>query len=206
MPLVTFEYSALHYLNQWLLRDRKFCDALSGSDESAQLEALREAATFYGVARNLPLEHDFHIGLPRLRPVLDVIASLSPGDFAEPHLIPKVLEVRDELSKAYGGNDLLSLTTKFLWLRLQRPIIIYDGNSRRSLKATDGDLLDFYSKWRDRFRQNRTAIQDACSLLPGIHRFSIDPVLATPQYISTVASTEWFQERVFDIYLWYEGA
>jgi hypothetical protein len=54
--------------------------------------------------------------------------------------------------------------------------------------------------------QNRTAIQGACSLLPGVHRFSIDPVLATPQYISSVALEEWFQERVFDIYLWYEGA
>lgn len=204
MPPVTFEYSALYYLNQWLLRDRKYCDAFNGSDENVQLEALREAAIFYGVARNLPCKHDSHIG--RLKPILDVIASVLPQDFQEPHLIPKVLEVRNALSNAYGGNDLLSLTTKFLWLRLKQPIIIYDGNARRALQATDGDLKDFYSKWRNQFGRNRTAIQNACNLLQGIHRFSIDPVSATPQYISKVASEEWFQERVFDIYLWHEGA
>lgn len=53
MSQVTFEYSALYYLNQWISKDSDFCEALNGSDETRQLKALKDAAVFYRVARNL---------------------------------------------------------------------------------------------------------------------------------------------------------
>jgi hypothetical protein len=92
-----------------------------------------------------------------------------------------------------------------LWLRLKQPIIIYDGNARRALGTADGDLSAFYMKWRAQYRQQRDKILGACKLLPKLDQFCIDPSLATPAYITAVTSTEWFQERVFDIYLWHTG-
>jgi biotin synthase-like enzyme len=45
MNVVTFEYCALYYLNWWLTRDCKYCEAFNGHDETAQREALQELRT-----------------------------------------------------------------------------------------------------------------------------------------------------------------
>jgi hypothetical protein len=206
MPKVTFEYSALYYLNWWLVRDRKYCAAFAATDREAQLKALREAAIAYRVARNLPLEHDFDIGIPRLQPVLDAINGAARLDFDGSDITPNILRIRDAISREYGGNDLLSVTTKFLWLRFQHPIIIYDGNVRRALGALDADLADFYAKWTAEYRKVLNHIQAACGLLPKVQGFCVDPTTGTPHYIATIAATNWFQERVFDVYLWHAGA
>ena len=49
MPQVNFNYWALHCLNRWLSKDRRFCEALQGDDEPAKLQDLTEAATFYSI-------------------------------------------------------------------------------------------------------------------------------------------------------------
>lgn len=206
MPSVTFEYSALYYLNWWLARDSKYCAAFTAHDEEAQLEVLREAAIAYRVARNLPLEYDSAAGFPRLQPVLSALNGAARSSFDGSNLVPSILQIRDAISQAYGGNDLLSATTKFLWLRFQHPIIIYDGNARRALGALDADLADFYEKWNIAYGKVLNQIQAACAVLPQVQKFCVDPVSGTPDHITTIASTAWFQGRVFDVYLWHVGA
>ena len=206
MPNVTLEYSALYYLNWWLVRDRKYCAAFAGTDQDTQLGALREASIAYRVARNLPLEYDSAVGIPRLQPVLNAINGATRSVFDGPDIISNIFRVRDAISQEYGGNDLLSLTTKFLWLRFQHPIIIYDGNARRALGTIDADLEDFYVKWRIEYQKVLNQIQIACALLPDVRKFCVDPVNGTPDYIRMISSTEWFQERVFDVFLWHAGA
>ena len=77
MSQVTFEYSALYYLNQWISKDSDFCEALNGSDETRQLKALKDAAVFYRVARNLPNAYDKDKNLVRYKPVLEC-CSINP--------------------------------------------------------------------------------------------------------------------------------
>lgn len=206
MATVTFEYSALYYLNWWLVRDREYCSGFEGTNTQSQLEVLRKAAVAYRVARNLPLAYDLDAGFPRLQPVLDAINAATRSSIEGSNLVPGILRVRDAISRVYGGDDLLSVTTKFLWLRFKRPIIIYDGNARRALRAVDSDLQDFYSKWRAEYQCVQDQLRAACDLLPRLEKFCIDTDIGTAAYIKCVADTDWFRERVFDIYLWHTGA
>ena len=190
MPTVTFEYCALYYLNWWLTRDRNYCKSLEGSDADVKLAALLDAATQYRVVRNLAREFDTKKGIARLHPLLEAIETPARQEFDEPLLIASILRVRDSVSAAYGGNNVLSLTTKFLWLRLKRPIIIYDDNSRNALGTSASDLEGFYTRWREEYAECKSVIRVACSALPGVREFCVDPRVATPAYISRVSSTK----------------
>ncbi len=206
MSAFTFEYCALYYLNWWLTRDRTYIKALTGDDPLVKADALVEAAAQYRVARNLPLAYDVHIGVPRLKPILVAVTQARREDFEGDRLVPSILKVRDHIANQYGGHDALSLTTKFLWLQFQTPIIIYDGNARRALETADGDLGAYCLAWRTEYERRKKEILAACDALPAVRQFCVDPAEATPNYISETASTQWFQERVLDIHLWHRGA
>ncbi|HXM51165.1 MAG TPA: hypothetical protein VN956_25190 [Pyrinomonadaceae bacterium] len=203
---MNFNYWALHYLNLWLSRDRRFCEALEGHDEAAKLQALSEAATFYKVARNLPKAFDIEKKFPRYKPVLDVIDALNPSMFQGSRLIPSIEQVRSHISERYGDLGVTSLTTEFLWLKMKSPIIIYDSRARKALGMKADSLRAYYEKWRERFDSSCNEINAACASLPKVHQYSEDPELATPRYIERIASQPWFRERVFDVYLWTKGS
>lgn len=206
MPPVNFNYFALHYLNLWLSNDRNFCETLEGHDDARKLRALTKAAAFYRVARNLPKAYDVEKGIPRYKPVLDVIDALDPITFQGPQLIPSIEGVLSEISRRYGGQKVVSLTTKFLWLKMKSPIVIYDSRARKALGTKPGDIRDYYSQWRDQYNSYCSEISAACDSLPRVHEYSVAPDVATPQYIEGVASQPWFMERVFDVYLWSLGS
>lgn len=201
MPQVNFNYFALHYLKLWLTKDRKWCEVLAGDHEDKKLAALAEAAVHYSVARNLPKAFDFEKGIPRYKPVLDAIDNLDPITFQGDRLIPSIVEVGSQISETYGGQDLISLTTKFLWLKMKSPVVIYDARAMKALSAKRKDIEDYYSRWRKQFASHGNEINAACELLPKAHKYSA-PNAATPQYIEGIASQPWFKERVFDVYLW----
>jgi len=138
MPAITFDYAALYYLNWWLKYDRHYCAALKSSDPEMQRAALVKAAAVYRVARNLRLEHDKEGH--RLATALQIIGKPDPREFKGAKLVLAVDTVRKQLREAYKRKDLLSLTTKFLWLRLQTPIVIYDPNARQALGTKTGEL------------------------------------------------------------------
>src|SRR5438128_3308657 len=106
---VGFKYCALYYLNQWISKDRGFCDALASQNELEQLSGLAHAAAFYRVARNLPERYD--VGR-RYEPVLKIIRD-QQGTLSADTVLPRVKAVRDRISKEYGGRGVLSLTTRF---------------------------------------------------------------------------------------------
>ena len=205
MPRVNFNYFALHYLNLWLSKDREFCEALQGHDEAGKLKALADAAAFYKVARNLPKAHDVGERILRYKPVLDVIEAQDPSTFQEVQLIPSIEDVRSQISEGYGRRGVTSLTTKFLWLKMKSPIIIYDSRARKALGTKAEDIRAYYSQWRERFDSSCNEINAACASLPRVNKYSA-PDAATPRYIEEIASQPWFKERVFDVYLWSSGS
>ena len=205
MPRVNFNYFALHYLNLWLSKDRKFCEALEGHDEVAKLRALAEAAVFYRVARNLRKVHDVENGILRYKPVLDVIDPVAAITFQGAQLIPAIMEVSRQISQKYGDRGVMSLTTKFLWLKMKSPIVIYDSQARKALGTNPEDIIDYYSKWRKQFDSYSSEIDVACAALPRVTEYSA-PDAPTPQYVQEIASQPWFKERVFDVYLWSLGS
>ena len=202
---VNFKYFALHYLNLWISYDREFSDALQGHDEAAKLKALADAAVFYKIARNLPTAFDEGIG--RYKPVLDVIEALDPKKFQEPGLIDAIEDVHNRISEQYGGRRVISLTTKFLWLKMKSPIIIYDRRASNALHITVRDIRDYrsyYAEWLRQFQLFSDEIDAACTSLSKAREYSA-PNAPSSQDVENIASQHWFKQRVFDVYLWEEG-
>ncbi len=204
MAIQTFEYCSLQYLNQWLSHDKGFCDAFSGNDQINKLVALKSAGAFYGIARNLPTKFDQKKGIERYRPVLDILDKLEKSKFEE-NPVGEIEKVERDISKKYGNRGVLSLTTKFLWLKIKQPILIYDSQARIALGTEDGKLQPYYERWRQEFRRSQDEIKKVCSKLSNLNLYVADQEVGKKDYITKVACKEWFQERVFDIYLWNKG-
>ncbi|MFT6207079.1 MAG: hypothetical protein ACJA0T_000983 [Colwellia sp.] len=204
MLINTFEYCSLHYLNQWLTYDRNYCLALAGTNREAKLSALKSAGGFYRVARNVPTAFDVGIGMKRFQPVLEILDNLSIDQF-EKDPVKKILDIESQISSKYGNRGVLSLTTKFLWLKLKSPILIYDAQARIAVNSTDGDLAGYYKNWAAEFENHEVEIQSVCSKLSNLNLYVTDQSIATKEYVNKISSNKWFHERVFDIYLWSKG-
>lgn len=202
----TFEYCSLYYLNQWLDYDRGFFEAMSGSDDTAKLSTLKKAAGFYRVARNL---HTKKKGPERYQPVLDILDTVNPEQFKRDRnqeIVREIISIERRISSEYNNRNCLSLTTKFLWLKVREPILIYDSQARKALGSKDGNLECYYEKWPQCFKRHKQKIEEACASLHKLHRYTYSPdQKATESYINKISSQIWFQKRVFDIYLWLKG-
>ena len=200
----SWEYLSLHYLDMWLSNDRLYHDALNIGTREVKLMSIKNAATYYKVARNLPKEHDEDVGCVRYEPLLNVIDKVRTSDFSG-DTVKSINKVQKMISKAYGNRGVLSITTKFLWLKIRDPIIIYDSQARKALDTEDGDLSAFYEAWRAEFDAHSNAIATACSTLSSFSKYSCDQTIATPAYVRDISAHRWFQERVFDVYFWHKG-
>lgn len=205
MAAKTFEYCSLHYLNLWLTYDRGYCEALANGNRSEKLTTLKNAGGAYSVGRNLPSKYDEKKGLDRYEPVLDIIDPLKPEDFKNDP-VKKILEIERKISEKYGNRSVLSLTTKFLWIKIKWPILIYDSQARSAIDTEDGALDAYYEKWRKEFKTNQGEIIEVCSKLPDMNKYVVNQEIGTKEYIREISDKTWFHERVFDIYLWNKGS
>jgi hypothetical protein len=202
IPEVGFKYYALRYLNLWISQDEPFCHALAGHSREKKLEALARAAAKYGIARTLPKRDGTDKGLERYGPVLNIIDRQKREDFRRDEIPQRIKSVSRQIKRQYGADhQVLSLTTKFLWLKMKSPIIIYDSRARNALKVTKID--DFYPLWRKEFSRFEKDIRHACSSLRAMHEYT--EKVTNPQYIAKITAKRWFRERVFDVYLWHLG-
>jgi hypothetical protein len=179
----------------WLETERGPHEAFNGNDEEKQRKALTSFAAGYSIARSLPKKYDSG---SRFQPVLDIFKTLTREQFDSKSTIEVVKDVSGQISDKYGKRKVLSLTTKFLWLKFRSPIIIYDRQAREALGTDNGDIDAFYSKWREAFHNNEADVAAACSSLSSAYRYTT----TAPADIAQISSEQWFKERVFDMYLW----
>ena len=205
--LPTFEHCSLKYLDMWLGGECHWVEAMRGDDRAAKLRAMASFAKAYRISRNFHLKHELKDGVQaeRFGEILNIIDPLTEADFAGDNLLPKINETRGQMSTKYGGSDVLSGMTKFLWLKLQSPIIIFDRQARTALQSKHADLDDFYLRWRTSFEVHAPEIAQVCRNMIEVRQYCIDPKAMTPSFMEQVASQIWFHERVFDIFLWTVG-
>ncbi len=204
MRTSSLKYAALNFLNLWLDADRRLHTTVNSGSRSDKLAALGEAASRFRIARGFRLAHDTELGLERFEPILNLIDDLRSDDFTDT-LTDSVLAVRDQISSLYGGTNLLSATTKFLWLKLRFPIVIYDRQARLALGTRGGDLHAYYDAWFDRYAKLRDEIATASLSLVDLGDYTCEPATANPTFLSSLVGEEWFHQRVFDIHLWNIG-
>jgi hypothetical protein len=203
---VTFEFCSFQYLKLWENHDRNCHKILTdnNSTENDKLSALKKAGTFYRVARNLPTKYDHP---RRYGPVLDILEEITKENFKEHpnNTVNTILDIEKNISQKYGDRGVLSLTTKFLWLKVKQPVIIYDSRARIALGTQNGDLGAFYNKWYEEFKKVKSKIERACQNLENLHLYLPNQRENLKEEIKKISNESWFHERVFDTYLWNKG-
>jgi len=202
MPVRTFDFCALQFLNQWLEKEAKYCEFLNQDSQEDQRNALIQAGAHFRVARNLPTEYESSRNLPRYQPVLDVLHR-APQVTPE-NVVEVVSDVQRDISVQYGGRNVLSLTSKFLWLKFKSPVRIYDRQARIALGTAEGDFQAFNAAFSLRFTQCASEIESACQNLKSLAPYTVSPNMSGSE-IDSLAKSPWFMERVLDIYLWNQG-
>lgn len=173
---VTVHFAALHYLNEWKRKEERLYRRFHESKDDNRRTAIADAAAKFGVARTLRKQHD-----------------------------ATIQRISKRISKKYGRRQVLSATTKLLWLKFRSPVIIYDRQARKALKLKKVDFGEYWERWQERFKQQHAEIQDACGSLIDVLRYVIDPAV-TESEVQTLSRARWFHERVFDSYLWHRGS
>jgi hypothetical protein len=202
VPKQTFDYCALQFLNQWLEKEELYCKLLTSPEIESQRKGLVKAGGHFRVARNLPKKFEIARNLLRYQPALDALGKIS--NVNSRNITDIVDQTRSQISEQYGGRKVLSLTTKFLWLKFKSPVRIYDKQARIALKTADGDFTAFNDAFSKRYADLEEQINEACSNLKNILSYSVQPNMKKSEIIN-LASQKWFKERVLDIYLWNQG-
>lgn len=202
MSIRTFDFCALQFLNQWLDKESRYCELLASKDLERQRRGLVQAGGHFRIARNLPKMFEPANGLSRYQPVLDILKEI---DCVSPSKVADIVKNKQQrISSQYGGRSVLSLTTKFLWLKFKSPVRIYDSQARIALGTEQGDFASFNEAFSARYAENKDQIIEACGKLKSVTSYSVRPDM-TELEIDGIVSEQWFRERVLDIYLWNQG-
>lgn len=195
-----YGYYAMSYLNQWLKNDSRWYGSINSSDSrSKQLQAIKEAATHYRVARNWRSVSEEG---ERYGPILDFLLHCGPipaGDVAS-----YVTRAAEDLKKINEDRNVLSMTSKLLWIKFRSPIVIYDKQAKEALGVRGGDYSIFLKAWRDKFSEEKEMIASACRSLENGITFCVNPDLGL-ENLKALTSSDFFMERVFDMKLWTVG-
>ncbi len=175
---------------------------LASPDRETQRLALAKAGGHFRIARNLPTKFEKEKRILRYEPVLEVLDNIS--EVSASNVTDLVSQARERISGQYGGRSVLSLTTKFLWLKVKSPIRIYDKQARIALQTESGDFRAFNDAFSDRYSACEEQIVEACSKLKNILSYSVRPEIRQDE-VENMISERWFRERVLDIYLWNQG-
>lgn len=198
----TFDFCALQFLNQWLEKEASYCKSLASSDIATQRQALGAAGAHFRVARNLPRKYESERSLQRYQPVLNILNEL--GSVTPSNMVEIVENTRQRISSEYGQRNVLSLTTKFLWLKIKSPVRIYDRQARVALGTPDGDFVAFNNAFTAKYAESQDQIEKACGKLVDMASYSVRPNMQQAE-LRDLVSSQWFKERVLDIYLWNQG-
>lgn len=212
---------AAQYIDDWRQGDSRFVRGLRrGNKRPDRLRCLREAAGYYRVARNFELKYD---GLKKDDPKYDefrlgkVLDALDALDQLEPITSERVDESVESLVKQLVKQleddykfTATSASSKFLWIRRHPcPVVIYDKRARTALsrlgagKLTEHDYVGFRKAWREEFGKRKDAIICACNGLARLDDFA--PTTEDGDELDSVVKADWFHERVFDKFLWWNG-
>ncbi len=192
-------YYALRFLLQWEGKEkvlhRDLVRALSPI-------SVRASLAHFQVARNFP-------GIKRERRAQFVVRSLVSAE-SQSNLSPsqRVNFLAERLSQQFDRFN-LSAASKLLWLRHRRPYVIFDARAQNALRRLgsefdQGDYAQYVKAWRARYAEAKACISVACSALatlPGV----VPSLPSAERSLSRLVSEQWFQERVFDLYLWERG-
>lgn len=200
-----FKPFAISYLNDWCRYDSGFVDGLDPSRPwHDRLRSMSNAVNYYRIARTFPAIDEPE----RLGGALAAVDAVTG-----PVTVESVVATVSGLAKAFQGSYgryAISAASKLLWIRFRSPVIIYDSqaiaclNSTARTRLSAGYYEPYFEEWLRQFAAFEEPIRSACSELPRVKDFSL-AYAESDQDLLALVSARWFQERVFDKYLWSGG-
>ena len=197
------KFFALAYLNDWWQYDRNFVSGIAPSrDRSVRVSKLGEAATYYNIIRRFPKG-----SMPQVLHLVDATFGML-GPLGTNNVDLAVTALAELFNQVFQRGVEISSASKFLWIRQQTPVVIFDSRAETCLvrlgAKLNGKYATYRAEWLKQFGQREQVIQEACSELVRVKDFS--PKDETDEHLLAVTSSQWFHERVFDKFLWWNGA
>lgn len=197
----SFEFCAFRFWNQWHDEEATLYEAISGkpSDQDARtaVNYFRVARTFKDIGNDASIAAHISGCLIQVR-----------GDATLSSPVEKVEKLTKALQQMSRHAN-VSAASKLLWLSFRDPFIIYDSRAARALRRKFGARFDCYREyavaWRNAYADHETTIAHAVQELPKARVFMRTNPPPDSEILSTAGET-WFQERVFDTFLWELGA
>jgi hypothetical protein len=195
----TYRHAAMTYLNEWLESD--YFAMRDIADQAKSRQALVQFARDYGVIRCFKTERDE--GDERLSHAHRLLFEQT-GPYDRAQAIQMVGEFDSQLKAVYQC-DHLSAASKFLWLRFQSPVILYDSLAwtwiaRQVAPRKLTTYEEYCSVWLEEFRSREEQLRAACDSLRAVRDFCYPSLLEKAEIDDAIAST-WFVERVFDNFI-----
>ena len=196
-----FHYFAMSYLNDWLDIDCSLFKRLNSQCAQTGREALFGIAKQYRVIRCFRTEYENKV--KRLEPAYDRLQKINESDLKK-SAIYAVNKLETKLARHYRQKT-LSAASKFLWFKFRSPVVIYDSRAVRTLKQkTTDDYKTYYLAWQEKYECYEEKIKQCCDLLPEAKEYVVTDL--SEGKICEIVSEPWFRERVFDKFLYYNGA
>jgi hypothetical protein len=196
--------SVSHFIDKWFFSEKPFVLGLRHEDKEIRLETLNKFCSKFSVVRNLKrLEKENTEG--RLNPLLTILEIYKKKyrGIDQPDVSKIVSKLSEDIKGEYGTLN-ISLSSKILWMLYQSPIVIYDSEVKITLKSEgykikDGDYSQYLESWIDLYEKHKPDINKSCSLLVKSKLFKESLYRKEKEELMM---SDWFQPRVFDIYLW----
>ncbi|WP_152551661.1 hypothetical protein [Polycyclovorans algicola] len=181
----------------------------NASKGATELEnSMKESVSYFSVARSLRISSE-DIYKNRFKIISKIIdaPTNNPGSKSVPEVASIVEATENKLRIALSINSkLLSLTSKLLWVRWQGSFRIYDKQARVALKlSTSCTIQDFFAEWQKLYLTHQMGISEACLALEKVRNYYFDPDAMSNEEFHNLIESEWFKQRVFDIYIWELG-
>lgn len=198
---------AEHYLEQWWEQDRHFVQAFSGE---VICETLRDFFYVYGVARTIPGKIEELGAEGKYRPFADMLNKYQHTVMSR-ELVPAVIDAEVKNMDLIYGQRPWSATSKAFWMMKQHPIVVFDnfawhGLQTLGLKPGYETYREYFHSWFGFFEREETNknLDDAITWLlsesPYAKKMVADGRMDAPQ-LATACESQWFRNRVTDIYL-----
>ena len=153
-PMLNFHYAAYSYLDEYLSVDKSCIDAFESEvSPEATCMALSKMARTYNINRNLAIKDEASRFV-----TVRVLLMQAPRPVTDEEMIKLVGEFSIKLGNAYPRKSgmkptLLSAASKFLWMRFQAPVVMYDRYAWQwileiSNLSDTSSYADYVQVWR----------------------------------------------------------
>jgi len=203
--IIPFTYCAARFLEQWLKKERELHTRIAGPTNGPQAKELRKMLSHFSIQRNFTGLGNDELALTIIRLLVEVSSQVSNDP------VSAVNDLASGFEAEFGQRN-LSAASKLLWIRKRHPFVILDKQATSALTALGydfdpGHYGEFYKAWHDAFSKRREEIRAASHRLVGpCKAFTAAHLLSSDADLLALVSEDWFQARVFDIYLWEIGS